>query len=165
MQGRVSGRRSVAVLALAILTAGALAASTAGAAAPVTKAKARKIAKKVANKQITARAPGLTVNHANTSSEATNVLWAVVTDGAGAADITLVRAGQPGTTVGTYSQVDFGQDISQCAWIATRGHPSTTVENAGFAQTHLGSNSQVRVAVRNDAGTLEAGSFHLQVIC
>ena len=48
MDGRTTGRRGVAILAVAILAAGALAASTAGAAAPVTKKKVRKIATKVA---------------------------------------------------------------------------------------------------------------------
>jgi hypothetical protein len=54
----------VAVLALAILTAGALAASTAGAAAPVTKAKARKIAKKVATKVFNQKIGGASVANA-----------------------------------------------------------------------------------------------------
>lgn len=45
-------RRSVAVLAVAILAAGALAASSAGAAAPLTKKKAKKIATKVFNQNI-----------------------------------------------------------------------------------------------------------------
>ena len=52
MEGRTSGRRGVAILAVAILAAGALAASTAGAAAPVTKKKVRKIATKVFNQKI-----------------------------------------------------------------------------------------------------------------
>jgi hypothetical protein len=59
MQARVSGRRSVAVLAVAILAAGALAASSAGAAAPLTKAKVKKIATKVFNKKIGPATAGL----------------------------------------------------------------------------------------------------------
>lgn len=45
-------RRSVGVLAVAILAAGALAASSAGAAAPLTKKKVKKIATKVANQVV-----------------------------------------------------------------------------------------------------------------
>ena len=168
MSQTVSTRRGVAVLAAAVLVAGALAASSAGAAAPLTKAKVKKIATKVANKRINALAPTLNVAHANTAGEANNVLWAVVDNPTGPGNIALVRAGQPGVSVseGTYSEVNFGRDISQCAWLATRGAPGTDTEFAGWAQTHLGdTNTEVYVATRNEAGTNEDGDFHLLVVC
>jgi hypothetical protein len=59
MEGRTTGRRGVAILAIAILAAGALAASSAGAAAPLTKKKVKKIATKVANQVFDQKAGSL----------------------------------------------------------------------------------------------------------
>jgi len=99
-----------------------------------------------------------------------NVLSAVVSNPPGASNATLARAGQEGTTViegpGNAVQVDFGTDVTQCAWVATRGAPGTGTEGPGFAQTALGnSNNRVEVRTRDDAGAPQDGNFHLVVVC
>ncbi|HZA89167.1 MAG TPA: hypothetical protein VE401_02955 [Solirubrobacterales bacterium] len=102
--------------------------------------------------------------------KAGNVLSAVVSNPAGASNATVVRAGQEGTTVtegpGNAVLVDFGGDVTQCAWVATRGAPETGTEDPGFAQTALGNtNNRVEVRTRDEAGTPEDGNFHLVVVC
>jgi hypothetical protein len=108
-------------------------------------------------------------DHANTADDETNVLWAVVSNPAGAADATLVRAGQDGTTVteGVGVDVDFGRDVSDCSWNATRGLPGAGVETAGFAQTggSTGNPQAVDVRTRNPNGIITDGNFHLLVVC
>jgi hypothetical protein len=102
--------------------------------------------------------------------DAGNVLSAVVANPAGMSNATVERAGQQGTTVteapGNAVQVDFGRDVTQCTWVATRGAPNASVENPGFAQTGLGNtNNRVEVRTRDDTGAAQDGNFHLVVVC
>ena len=102
--------------------------------------------------------------------KAGNVLSAVVSNPPGASNATLDRAGQEGTTVTEEPRnavfVDFGLDVTQCAFVATRGTPGTGVEDPGFAQTGLGdTNNRVAVRTSNDAGAPQDGNFHLVVVC
>jgi hypothetical protein len=102
--------------------------------------------------------------------KAGNVLSAVVSNPAGASNATVARAGQEGTTViegpGPTVLVDFGRDVTQCAWVATRGAPDTGAEAPGFAQTALGNtNNRVEVRTRDEAGAPQDGNFHLVVVC
>ena len=101
---------------------------------------------------------------------AQNLLWAVVTNPAGAGNAALARSGQTGTTVGESGgavQVNLGRDVSGCAWNATRGLPGGGTEPAGFAEVN-GVNGQptvVEVHTRDDTGASVDGNFHLQVAC
>jgi hypothetical protein len=102
--------------------------------------------------------------------KAGNVLSAVVSNPTGGSNATIERAGQAGTTVveaaGNAVHVDFGRDVTQCAYVATRGAPGTTIEDPGFAETELGNtNNRVAVRTRDDAGVAEDGNFHLVVVC
>jgi hypothetical protein len=102
--------------------------------------------------------------------KAGNVLSAVISNPGGASNATVERAGQAGTTVtespGNAVQVDFGRDVTQCTYVATRGAPGTAIEDPGFAQTGLGNtNDRVAVRTRDDAGAAEDGNFHLMVGC
>ena len=99
-----------------------------------------------------------------------DVLWAVVTNPAAAGNAALARAGQGSTTVaesGGAVQVNFGRDVSKCAWGATRGLPGTGTEPAGFAEVNGvgGQPTVVEVRARDDAGVAVDGNFHLQVTC
>jgi hypothetical protein len=94
----------------------------------------------------------------------------VVSNPAGASNASVARAGQEGTTVvegpGNAVQVDFGRDVTQCTWVATREAPGTAVEDPGFAETGLGNtNNRVEVRTRDDAGAPQDGNFHLVVVC
>lgn len=94
-------------------------------------------------------------------------LWAVVSNPAGAANAGLVRASGVASVVeGTYVEVRFDQDVSDCAWIPGRSAPNGSVEPAGFVQAHGGATPDaVRVATRTEAGVITDGNFHLAVIC
>lgn len=111
-----------------------------------------------------------TLHSVASSKHSEDVLWAVVTNPAGAGNAGLIRAGQTGTTVGEAGgavQVNFGRVVSNCAWTATRGLPGGGIEPAGFAEVN-GVNGQptvVEVHSRDADGTAVDGNFHLQVTC
>ncbi len=132
--------------------------------------------KKKVNKIITNRAPGLTVGSAKSADtakaadKANNVLWAVVSDTGNGGGAALVRSNVPGASVsdGTGVNVNLGQNVTQCAWIATKGDPATGVEVAGYAQTQQADGAApnaVNVRTRDAAGTLDELDFHLVVVC
>jgi hypothetical protein len=114
---------------------------------------------------------GAKINESTLSGvKAGNVLSAVVSNPAGASNATLDRAGQDGTTVtegpGNAVLVDFGVDVTQCTWVATRGAPDTATEDPGYAQTALGNtNNRVEVRTRDEAGAPQDGNFHLVIVC
>jgi hypothetical protein len=103
------------------------------------------------------------------AGRANNVLWAVVQNPNGQANVNVIRAGQDATGVietGNTVEVEFSRDVSNCVWIASRGTPGTGNEPAGFVQTALGSTpTRVEVRARNTQGDLVEGDFHLVVIC
>jgi hypothetical protein len=103
------------------------------------------------------------------AGKANNVLWAVVQDPEGQANAVLIRAGQDRTGAaegGGSTEVDFGRDVTNCVWSATRGSPNQTVEPAGFVQLNGGSlPTRVDVRTRNAQGDVVDGDFHLIVIC
>ena len=94
-------------------------------------------------------------------------LWAVVSNPAGVSNATLVRgAGVVSLSEGTYVEVVFNQDVSNCAFMVSRNSPNTTVETNGFAQAHSGATpNAVQVATRTEAGLITDGNFHLAVFC
>lgn len=103
-----------------------------------------------------------------TGVRAGNVVWAVVNDRDGNNNARVVRASRAGVTAteGNVARVNFGFDVSRCAWLATRGSPNVSSEPRGYAQTRGGGSSTVvRVPVRNANGGLVDGDFHLAVIC
>lgn len=97
-------------------------------------------------------------------------LWAVVSNGAGAADATLIRgAGVTQVTelgVGIV-RVRFNQQVNNCAWLAGRNGVAAVVEPAGLAQVSLDAlgNDFLQVRTRTAAGALVNGNFHLEVLC
>ena len=128
-----------------------------------------KKAKNIANKQITKREPKLSVAKAKSADKADNVLWAVVADGGVGSAASLARS-SGGVTVsdGVGVNVNFGRDVSNCSWNATKGDVGTGVSPAGFAQTQQADGAApnaVNVRTRDDAGTLNEQDFHLVVGC
>lgn len=128
---------------------------------------------KIANEAVTgAKANEATfdqVPSAKVAESASNVLWAVVNDPAGAGNAALVRSTQPAPTVteNVGVIVAFNRDISNCVWSVTRGTPGPGVEVAGFVEVGgaEGNPNAVDVRARTEAGTITDGSFHLVVIC
>jgi hypothetical protein len=146
----------------------------------------KKKVKKIANNQITNRAPGLSVasaksansattadsaNTANTANKALNVLSASVGGGC-----TVNEATQPGTTATTASSdppassacnVDFSRDVTACTYVATIGEAGGGESARGFittAQT-VGNPEAVFVRTTNIADVFAIRAFHLQVVC
>jgi hypothetical protein len=109
-----------------------------------------------------------TAETAGVAGSASNVLWAVVSDPAGAGNATLARSNSP-VTVDENVGVDvaFNRNISNCAWTATRGLPGQGVEVAGFVEVGgtTGNSNSVDVRPRDPDGGITDGSFHLVVIC
>ena len=102
----------------------------------------------------------------------TNVLWAVVTDDDPPFEASLVRAGQPQTTVteaGNGVIVDFGRSVAECAWTATKGAPDANSPGLGSGQATVegvtGNPSGVQVEVTNSGGAALDDPFHLMVVC
>ncbi|MGZ8672321.1 MAG: hypothetical protein ACXWZJ_10430 [Solirubrobacterales bacterium] len=129
----------------------------------------KKKAKNVANNQITKRQSGLSVLKAQTAGKADNVFWAVVADAGVGAAATLNRS-SGGVTVsdGTGVNVNFGRNVTQCVWTATKGDVAAGVSTAGWAQTQQADGAApnaVNVRTRDDAGTLDEQDFHLVVVC
>jgi hypothetical protein len=154
----------VAIVALIAALGG-----TAVAAGVLTPKKAKKISRNQANNEITKREPGLSVLKAQTAGKADNVFWAVVNDGGNATAATLNRS-SGGVTVsdGTGVNVDFGRNVTQCVWNATKGDVATGVSPAGWAQTQQADGAApnaVNVRTRDDAGALDEFDFHLVVVC
>jgi len=83
---RPSPAMIVAALALVVALAGTAIAAPDIATRAVTKSKVKKIAKKQAKKQIRKKAPGLSVNHANTADSATDADHAFEADHANTAN-------------------------------------------------------------------------------
>jgi hypothetical protein len=112
-----------------------------------------------------------TLDPVPSADQSNDVLWAVVTNPSGAGNAALARFGRKGTTVtesGGAVQVNFAHDVSNCAWVATKGLPGGGgTEPAGFAQVN-GVNGQptvVEVRTRDDTGANVDGNFHLVVTC
>lgn len=105
---------------------------------------------------------------AETAGSASNVLWAVVSNPAGAGNTTLVRSNTPVTvTENVGVDVAFNRNISNCVWSATRGTPGPGVEVAGFVEIGgtTGNPNSVDVRAREPDGSITDGSFHLVVVC
>jgi hypothetical protein len=84
----------IAALAIVFAMVGTAVAGTDGISSKLTKSSVKKIAKKQANKQITARAPGLAVASAATADAVSSqVMFGPVTVAEGAADTTLASHG------------------------------------------------------------------------
>ncbi|MGZ5312059.1 MAG: hypothetical protein ACXWEA_08380 [Solirubrobacterales bacterium] len=124
-----------------------------------------KKAKNIANKQITKRAPGLSVANA---ANAEDVMWAVVNNPAGAGNATLTRGDPSGVTVNelTGVQVRFPRSVQTCAWNATNGLSTGGAASPGWAQVNATADPNVvEVRTRDDAGIITDQPFHLVVTC
>ena len=103
------------------------------------------------------------------AGKANNVVWAVVSNTAANQNATVVRSGQQPTTAfegGGIVEVDFGRDVSNCAWIITRGSAGANNEQAGYAQGQPGSTvNRIEVQTRNVNGEIVDGDFHVAAIC
>jgi hypothetical protein len=173
MVNRLRGHLSYANVAASLALFLALAGGAAVAASQIT---ARDIAKDAVGgselKSDAAKGKHVkedTLGPVPTAGKANNVLWAVVQDPEGQQNATLIRAGQDATGVveqGGSTEVDFGRDVTNCVWSATRGSPNQTVEPAGFVQLNGGSlPTRVDVRTRNVNGEVVDGDFHVIVIC
>lgn len=168
-------------------------AGTALAADPPTRAISKAKVKKIAAKQVKKLAPDLSVasaaraetagradsagradtaGRADSAGRAENLLWAVVVDDDGPGNAAVVRAGQAGTTatdVGDGVVVDFGQPVTGCSWVATKGAIGSTTPGlpGGEATTEgvAGNPSGVHVEVRTSSGAFLDDPFHLLVAC
>jgi hypothetical protein len=144
------------------------------------KKQVKKISVKQANTQIDARAPGLSVNRAETANSARSADHAATATSAARAenvlsaavnpDGTLARAGQGNTTStrtapGQY-EVDFGRDVSNCVWVA--GISSVTAPAvAGQAQVgpRTGNAEAIFVLTTDSGGAITDRPFHVVVVC
>ena len=139
----------------------------------------KRIAKRVSNKQITKRAPGLSVSHANTanhansadtagSAQANNVYFAVI-NGTGATPTLAngssgvsVNATRPGAGTGLVT-VNFPVNVDPCAVTVTAvsgGDPS------GARKSDIGSGASPVVATFNTTtGTRTNYSSSVVVVC
>jgi hypothetical protein len=144
---------------------------------------ANKVAKKRANRQITRRAPNLSVKAAQTATNADAAQTAANADalaGKTPNDIvmwgfvqsngTLVRgsSGVGSSQIGTGAYaVNFPRDIDSCAYTATNSAGDNVVPATGqiaVAKASGGTNT-VRVATANSAGTGANDQFMIQVTC
>lgn len=110
------------------------------------------------------------VPSAKVADTTSNVLWAVVRNPAGGGNATLVRSSSPAPTVTEEVGVivTFNRNVTECAWLATRGLPGAEgAETPGYAEVNgvTGNANAVEVRVRDDGGTITDGNFHLAVIC
>jgi hypothetical protein len=169
LRGRLSYANVAATLALFLALGG-------GAAIAANQIKARDIAKDAVGgselKKNAAKGKHVkesTLSAVPTAGKANNVLWAVVRNPAGNGNATLARAGQTNTGVnenGGRVEVEFGRDVTNCVWLATRGSVSTVDETPGFVQVSLGiTPTRVDVRTRNTEGQPGDGDFHIVVIC
>jgi hypothetical protein len=170
---RVRGRLSYANVAATLALFLALAGGTAIAAGQIT---ARDLAPDSVGgselKKDAAKGKNIkesTLGAVPSAGKANNLLWAVVQNPSGPANVNVIRAGQDATGVletGNTVEVEFSRDITNCVWIASRGTPGTSNEPAGFVQTALGSTpTRVEVRTRNVNGDLVEGDFHIIVVC
>jgi hypothetical protein len=104
------------------------------------------------------------------NSTSTTITYAKVMDAVVQSDGTLVR-GKGATDASKLStgkyEVDFGRKVSNCAYVATIGDPSTGVAPSGeiTVATRSGNPDAVFVETNNSSGTTSDRPFHLQVSC
>src|SRR6476659_8907530 len=134
----------------------------------------KKVVKRIANKQITKRAPRLSVKQATNADKLGGKpagdfekrLWAVVrSDGTlarGAGAISSSGAG------GNY-EVKFNRNISDCAFSAAVGDPADGAESFGETEANITSldtaPDTVSVFTANSSGGIANRGFHLIVAC
>jgi hypothetical protein len=101
---------------------------------------------------------------------ATDTLWAVVHNPAGAGNATLVRASDPSISVnegGGAVNVIFPGNVSVCANVAARDNVGTGVPAAGYAQTNISpaNPDAIEVHTRDKSGNNEDADFQIMVVC
>ena len=182
---RPSPALAVAALALVAALAGTAVAGPGASTSAITKAKV----KKVSNKQITKRAPGLSVAHADTATTANTASSANTANNATTADkannvlsatvgggCTVLEATQPGTTATAVSttppassacSVDFSRNVTACTYVASIGEAGGGESSRGFVTTaeSVGNPNAVFVRTTNIADAFAIRPFHLQVVC
>jgi hypothetical protein len=101
---------------------------------------------------------------------ATDTLWAVVHNPAGAGNATLVRASDPSISVnegGGAVNVIFPGNVSVCANVATRDNVGTSAPTAGWAQTNISpaNPNAIEVHTKDKNGNNEDADFQIMVVC
>jgi hypothetical protein len=185
-KGRPSPALVVAILALVAALAGTAVAGPGASSSAITKSKV----KKIANKQITKRAPGLSVAHADTADNATNAQNAAnatnaqnaananSVDGKSASDIamwavvnsngTLARGF--GLTSSRDSQGEYfvtaNRTIDNCAAVASpRDQAGETAIFDALGPGHTPDPQSFNIHRENSAGALIDASFSISVLC
>jgi hypothetical protein len=102
--------------------------------------------------------------------DATNTLWVVVNNPAGAGNATLARASDAGisaTEGGGAVTVAFPFNVTGCANVAGRNNAGASVPGAGYAQTNssAANPNAVEVRTRDEKGADADADFHLLLIC
>jgi hypothetical protein len=101
---------------------------------------------------------------------ATDTLWAVVHNPAGAGNASLVRASDSSISVteaGGAVDVIFPGNVSVCANVAARNNDGTGVPAAGYAQTNISpaNPNAIEVHTRDKSGNNEDADFQIMVVC
>jgi hypothetical protein len=104
------------------------------------------------------------------AKRATNTLWAVVDNPAGAGNATLARASDSTISVteaGGAVNVIFPGNVSVCANVGGRNNSGTNVPTAGYVQTNISAANPnaIEVHTRDKTGNNEDADFHLIVVC
>jgi hypothetical protein len=154
-------RRPSPALVVACLALVAALAGTAVAGGVLTSKKA----KKIANAQITKRAPGLTVKNAATAG---NVYFAKVSYTTSTPVVTSSSGGITGngeTITGTPSLV-FPRDMTNCAITATPKNSGGTASEIGMRQSNTSTGATVYLAMwRTDNNASTRSDFNVQAVC
>jgi hypothetical protein len=100
----------------------------------------------------------------------THTFWAVVHNPASPGNAALARASGPNITAtegGGAVTVAFPFNVTGCADVAGRNNASTSVPQAGYAQTNTSPSNPnaIEVRTKDKAGNNEDADFHLIVIC
>lgn len=160
-RSRPSPAMIVAALALTFALAGTAVAAPDAALVDLSKKQVKKIAKKVANKQITKRAPGLSVAHAKTADNATNATSAAnaaAVGGLAANQLNRATTQTATTNIDNFDAAAFTDVVSRSVTAPTAGifvisgtmNVNRDLDNA--TPTLL----NVRGAVNGTAATVEA---------
>jgi hypothetical protein len=104
------------------------------------------------------------------AKRAAHTYWAVVNNPANPGNATLARFSDPGITAteaGGAVNVIFPVNVSGCANVAARDNASTTVPNAGYAQTNISpaNPNAIEVHTKDKNGANEDADFQLIVVC
>jgi hypothetical protein len=104
------------------------------------------------------------------AQQATHTYWAVVNNPTSPGNASLARVSDASISAvegGGAVTVNFPQNVSICANVASRNNAGTTPPGPGFAQTNVSAANPnaIEVRTRDDTGGNADGDFHLIVVC